>query len=156
MKPLKTITRIPFLLMVCMAIACSRPSKDSVEITQAAFGVYRTPQAGRTEFQPTRVVPFAIGQRYGWLIGVKTERPRIRWREELTLPSAPATWGSERVGTRNVAANNRSVVTEREVAAKSGYVFNAWEINPGDPRGHYTIKVTIEGGPPRVFEFELK
>ena len=157
MKAPGTIARIAFLMVVCAAsAACSRPGEGSVEITQATFGVYRTRQFGRTEFKPANVVPFAVGQQYGWLIRVETSEPRIRWREELILPSAPATWGSERVGTRTVAASNRSVVTERVVAAKSGFIFNAWKIEPGDPRGLYTIKVSIEDGPSRVFTFEVK
>ena len=149
------LARSMIVAIACMAGACNRPTPDVV-MTQATFGLYRTEQAGQAMFEPTRIVPLTAGQQYGWLIRLRTDRPRIRWREELTLPSPPRTWGKEKIGIRVLAANNRSIVTEREVRADSGYIFNAWKVEPGDPSGHYAITVSIEDGPSRKFAFELK
>src|ERR1700741_1211187 len=151
-----TLARSIFLALACLsAVACDHSPPDVV-ITHATFGVYRTRQAGQVVFEPSNVVPRAAGQQYGWLMRLKTSRPRIRWREELTLPSAPKTWGSERIGSRTIAADNQSVVTERDVRTGSGYIFNAWKVEPGDPLGHYTITVSIEDGPSRTFAFEVE
>jgi hypothetical protein len=147
--------RSMLVAIACMSGACNR-STPAVVVTQATFGLYRTEQAGQAIFEPTRVVPLAAGQQYGWLIRIRTDRPRIRWHEELTLPSSPQTWGKEQIGTRVLAANKRSIVTEREVRADSGYIFNAWKVEPGDPPGRYAITVSIEDGPSRTFAFELK
>src|SRR5262245_12758019 len=125
---MRTRTARTMALAACLAAAACRPAGEGpVEVTHAIFGVYRTPHVGRTEFEPTRVVPFAVGQRYGWLIGVKTARPRIRWREELVLPSPPATWGPRKIGSRRIAADNRSIVIEREVTVASGFIVHAWQ-----------------------------
>lgn len=158
MKALGVLARTAFAAAACLAAtACERsPPISAVVITHATFGLYRVEKTGQAAFTPARVVPFAVGQQYGWLIKLRTSRPSVRWREELVLPAAPATWGVERVGHRSVAANNRSIVTEREVSPRSGYIFNAWQIDPGDPRGRYTITVSIEDGPARRFAFEVK
>lgn len=157
----RAFTRLPLRVMACLAIAClaiaacNRTTPDVV-ITQATFGVYRTAQPGRSAFEASDVVPFVAGQQYGWLIRLDTSRPHVHWREELILPSAPKTWGSERVGYRTIAADNRSIVTERDVRTDSGYIFNAWKIEPGDPAGRYTLTVSIQDGPSHTFAFEVK
>jgi hypothetical protein len=146
------------LAIACLAMAaCHDPShRRDVVITQAMFGVYRAQQAGQFVLQPTEVVPHVAGQQYGWLIRLKTERSRVRWREELHLPAAPATWGSERIGKRSVSADQRTLVTEREVETRSGYIFNAWQVEQGDPVGRYTLQVTVDNGPSARFAFTVQ
>ncbi|WP_460713916.1 hypothetical protein [Lysobacter terrae] len=146
------------LAIACLAMAACRDAahQREVVITQATFGVYRTQEAGQVALQPTDIVPHMAGQQYGWLIRLKTDRSRVRWREELHLPDAPATWGSERIGRRSLSADKRTLVTEREVETRSGYIFNAWQVEPGDPVGRYTLQVTVENGPSARFAFTVK
>ncbi|WP_460764584.1 hypothetical protein [Lysobacter fragariae] len=145
------------VVLACALLAgCGQRQPPHVTITSATFGVFWTPARGSTRFIPTDVVPFAVGQRYGWLIHVHPAQARIQWREELTLPAAPATWGVERIGRREASTDPRTVVTQREVGAASGVIVNAWQIEPGDPRGDYTIKVTVAKGPSRTFHFQVR
>lgn len=155
MKSIHRIVAVSLLATACLAAASCRDTASPVVVTQATFGMYRTQVAGQAALQPTRHVPLSPGQQYGWLIRVKTARSRIRWREELRLPAPPLTWGSERIGVRAVSTDNRTIVTEREVDTRSGYIFNAWRVEPGDPAGRYTIVVSIEGGPSRHFVFDV-
>lgn len=155
MKAKPLIAAAFLVAMACLAAESCRNNAAPVVITQATFGVYRTQVAGQVALQSTRHVPLAPGQQYGWLIRLKTNRSRIRWREDLRLPAPPRTWGTERVGARAVSGDNRAIVTEREVDARSGYIFNAWQVEPGDPAGRYTIIVSIEDGPSRRFDFDL-
>jgi hypothetical protein len=155
MKAKPLIAAAFLVAMACLAAGSCRNNAAPVVITQATFGVYRTQVAGQVALQSTRHVPLAPGQQYGWLIRLKTNRSRIRWREDLRLPAPPRTWGTERVGARAVSGDNRAIVTEREVDARSGYIFNAWQVEPGDPAGRYTIIVSIEDGPSRRFDFDL-
>lgn len=151
-----TFARRLFLAMACLLATACRPTDQAVTVTQATFGVYRTEQAGQLILEPASTVPFSVGQQYGWVMRLRTSRQRIRWREELTLPSVPNTWGSERIGSRTITADNRSITTEREVSIDSGYIFNAWKIEPGDPTGHYRIVVSVEDGPSHTFSFDVK
>ena len=135
---------------------CADHADGDVVITEATFGLYRTREAGQVALQPADVVPRIPGQQYGWLIRLKTQRERVHWREELRLPDAPATWGRERIGTRSMSADQRTLITERDVETRSGYIFNAWQVEAGDPAGRYTLSVSIEHGPPRRFVFTVK
>ena len=47
-------------------------------------------------------------------------------------------------------------ILEREVPVEGNFLFNAWTISPGDPKGRHTMKVTIEDAPPVVFEFDIE
>jgi hypothetical protein len=151
-----TSARRLFLVVACLLATACRPADQAVAITQSTFGVYRTEQAGQMILEPASTVPFSVGQQYGWIMRLKTSRHRVRWREELTLPSVPRTWGRERIGSRTIASDDRSIITEREVSSDSGYIFNAWKIEPGDPIGHYRIVVSIEDGPSRTFSFDVE
>ena len=135
---------------------CADRASGDVEITEATFGLYRTREAGQFALQPADVVPRVPGQQYGWLIRLKTDRERVHWREALRLPGAPATWGRERVGTRSLSADKRTLITERDVETRSGYIFNAWQVEAGDPAGRYTMAVSIDDGPTARFAFTVK
>lgn len=130
-------------------------ARTSVEIEQAAFGVfYRTPD-GRIDFKPSKTVPLIPDQSFGWVIGVRTTKPTVKWREEFTVPAPPETWGPVQ-GRHEISADRKVSILEREVTPERGFVFNSWTIAPGDPKGRHVMKVTIEDAPPVVFEFDLE
>ena len=37
-----------------------------------------------------------------------------------------------------------------------GVIQNIWVVAPGDPKGHYIMRVTIDGGNQQVFEFDVQ
>ena len=131
------------------------PAEPTVRIEQSAFGVFRLTADGRVDFQPTKTVPLKPDQEFGWVIGVTTAKPMVRWREEFTVPTPPETWGPVE-GKHEISADRKVSILEREVTPDRGFLFNSWTISPGDPKGRHVIKVTIEDAPPVVFEFDVE
>src|SRR5262245_14096376 len=130
-------------------------SQSTVEIEHAAFGVFNQTPDGQVEFTPSKTVPMKPDQSFGWVIGVKTTKPTIKWREKFILPAAPETWGPTE-GKHEISADRKVSILEREVAPQMDQIFNVWTISPGDPKGHHIIEVTIEDARPIVFEFDVE
>jgi hypothetical protein len=130
-------------------------AQPSVQIEQAAFGVFNQAADGRIDFKPTRTVPLTPNTEFGWVIGVTTPKPTFRWREEFTVPTPPETWGPVE-GKHEISADRKVSILEREVTPERGFIFNSWTIAPGDPKGRHVIKVTVEDAPPVVFEFDIE
>jgi hypothetical protein len=166
MRRLFTLLVAPLVLALCACEQAKPPepparpaptarAEPAVQIEQAAFGVFdRTPD-GKVDFKPTKTVPSTPNQEFGWVIGVTTTKPTVRWREEFTLPAAPETWGPV-PGKHELSADRKVSILEREVAADGNFLFNAWTISPGDPKGRHIMKVTVEDAPPIVFEFDVE
>ena len=131
------------------------PAQPSVQIEQAAFGVFTVTADGRVDFKPTKTVPLTPNQEFGWVIGVTTTKPTVRWREEFTVPTPPETWGPVE-GKHEISADRKVSTLEREVTPERGFLFHSWSISPGDPKGRHVIKVTVEDAPPVVFEFDVE
>ena len=130
-------------------------AEPTVQIEQAAFGLLEQAPDGRVNFKPTKTVPLMPNQSFGWIIGVTTTKPTVKWREEFIVPEAPETWGPVE-GKHELSADRKVSILEREVMPERGFVFNSWTIAPGDPKGRHVIKVTIEDAPPVVFEFDVE
>ncbi len=131
-------------------------SKPAVRIVEAEFGLLSGLDTLRPTLTPTRTVPLVEGQQYGWRLKVNQRKTQLRWRESFTLPAAPQTWG-ETPGSvqQHISADQLTSVTERTEVASTGYLYNFWAVAPGDPAGHYVIKVSIDNGPTEVFEFDV-
>jgi hypothetical protein len=127
----------------------------SVQIVQSALGEFSRTPDGRVDFKPTRTVPLTPNTEFGWVIGLTTKKPTVKWREEFILPAAPETWGPVE-GKHELSADRKVSILEREVSTERGFVSNGWTIAPGDPKGRHVIKVTIEDAPPVVFEFDIE
>ena len=133
------------------------PLTPRVSIVRAEFGLFNSTESEEQAFVPTRTVPFTEKQSYGWVILLETKKPKIRWREEFTLPAAPATWGDvETQGSQSISEDRRVSITEREVETDQGLIFNSWAVAPGDPKGRYFIRVIVENSVEQVFEFDVK
>jgi len=133
------------------------PTANEVEIIRAEFGLFSPPESDQSLFVPSRTVPLIENQMYGWVIVLKTNRTRIKWREEFTLPSAPSTWGrTESHASQSVSEDGRVSVTESEVEPEDGFISHFWSVAPGDPPGRYVIRVIIENALERVFEFDVQ
>ena len=138
------------------AYAAPAPAAEpTVRVEQSAFGVFSLTADGRVDFKPTKTVPLKPNQEFGWVIGVTTTKPTVKWREEFTVPYPPETWGPVE-GKHEISADRKVSILEREVTLDRGFLFNTWTMAPGDPKGRHVIKVTIEDAPPVVFEFDVE
>jgi hypothetical protein len=130
---------------------------SNATVVKASFGTFKQSASGSFEFKEAAVVPLTPGQQYGWVIQLGDSPPKLRWLEELTLPSAPESWGpNEAIGTRTITDGARVSNTEREVEPVNDVIFNIWSVAPGDPSGHYKIRVFISGVKILDFEFEVR
>ena len=175
---MKNTTRIVWMLAVLStfavaanAQAAGKSAEDGastppavMEIAQATrvirgeFGLFsEDADGGEPHFVRSKTVPLVPGQSYGWVIAVRSNQQRIHWREELTLPASPVTWGApETQGRRALSDDGRVAITEREVDLGDGLIYNAWDVAAGDPQGRYRIRVFVEGTLAKVFEFDVR
>lgn len=133
------------------------PTVDTgFKVTSASFGLFDFPDK-KLKFTPTNVVPRVPNQSYGWIIGLQTDRKTVKWREKVTLPARPATWGEPLPkDTRVISKDGRVAITEREVPVDKGVIYNVWTISPGDPKGHYSVQVSIQHALAASFEFDVR
>ncbi|WP_143086027.1 hypothetical protein [Formivibrio citricus] len=159
----RLITHLSLVALVLCGPVFASPSNptdspsSAVEVVSADFGLFNSAESGNPPFEPAKVVPLTPNQGYGWVMLLRTDKPKIKWREEFTLPAKPDTWGNpEPLGTRSVSTDGRVSITEREVSPERGIIFNSWAVAPGDPKGRYVIRVFIEGVLASVFEFDVQ
>lgn len=151
-----------FLISSSSGAISALPEKSTnaavaTKVTGGEFGLFNISDPSKPSFVPSAFVPLVPDQAYGWVIHVRTDKAKIKWREEFTLPVKPTTWGAvEPVGERSVSNDGRTSVTEREVIPDQGVIFNSWSVAPGDPKGSYIIRVFIEGSLAKTFKFEVK
>ena len=140
------------------ALLDETPPIPDIEVIRAEFGLFNSSPSGEWVLTPSSIVPFKKGQHYGWSILLKTSKPRVKWREEFTLPSPPSTWGNDEFSVvhQTVTRDRLTSVVEVDAIPINGVIQSIWEVVPGDPQGHYIIWVTIDGGNPQLFEFDVR
>lgn len=161
---MKKLVALMFLLGVSISqplLAAGQELRPAVSakvaVVGARFGVFQVSSLGLAGFSPATTVPLKPGQAYGWVIDLKTNQTEVSWKEEFTLPAKPATWGiPEPLGSRSTSSDGRTTTTQRRVSLDRGTIFNAWSVAPGDPAGRYVIRVSVEGLPAQVFEFDVR
>ena len=146
-----------FLLTVFLMCPAVGHAGD-VEITHAVFGIFNPPAAGAPGFVPTTTVPLVPGQTYGWIMTLKTTKSSVHWREEFTLPAA-APWNGpvDPQASTSVSADKTTSVTEMDQPiGQVPIIFHGWSVAQGDPKGHYKIRVIVDGTLEQVFEFDVQ
>ena len=134
-----------------------QPHSRDIEIYRAEFGLFSRGGRGQPFFTPGTKVPLKEGQAYGWLIQVGTNQSKVKWREELTLPSAPQTWGNaDKAKAPRLSDDRKTSVTEGEAEPTVGLISHSWRVAPGDPKGRYTIRLVLEDNLSRTFEFHVE
>lgn len=134
------------------ATSSKLPPPAPFRVLKAEFGIVT-----RDGFRPSTKVPLKEGQGFGWLIQLETPRDKIRWREEIRLPAPPQTWDAgEGNGKHTLSADRRTSILERETPLYDGFIYNMWQISPGDPRGRYTMRVMVEDLLVSTFEFDVE
>ena len=130
-----------------------------VEIVGAEFGIFSTGAKGEQVFEPSNVVPHRLGQRYGWIVEVRSRLRSVSVREEYLLPSQGkdlAKQGDSDTETINIKLPRRSQVSQRQLVPVDGKVFGEWSIGPQEPAGHRHLQVIVENEIAGDFEFDVQ
>jgi len=142
------------LIFTCaLAFAGIAAAAPPVEIVGAEFGIFEEVAPRELAFEPTRVVPHKEGQRYGWVIEVRTTKRHLSVREEYLLPSR--TLEASKDGTVVIPLDRRAQVSERQLAPVDGRIYGEWAVGPGEPAGQRRLEVIVEGQAVS-FEYELR
>ena len=128
-----------------------------VEVVHAEFGLFDTSNPRETLFEPSRVVPHRVGQRYGWVIDVRTSRRSLSVREEYLLANPVKTEAAQVAdNTVVIPMERRNQVSQRQLVPQEGRIFGEWEIGPGEPAGRRHLQVVVEGEVAASYEYEVK
>ena len=96
------------------------------------------------------------GQRYGWVIELRTKVRAVSVSEEYILPPLTETKPdplAEALGLKN---ERRNQVSQRRLVPVEGKIYGEWEIGPQEPAGKRTLQVIVEGAEPVRFEYEVR
>ena len=144
----------------------------------SVFGILTVDAAGNPQFVPANEVPNVAKQAYGWFIWVGDSIRPVRSTETFTLTRPPArrspaesepsifrsgnegmviTKDQTAVRTENpsISTDGRTGINQIESTPLDGFIWNSWEVEPGDPPGSYEIAVSLRGGRTETFSFSL-
>jgi hypothetical protein len=155
------MSRRVFLLLCAIGLAgaANAAPPAPVEIVSAEFGIFDASTPGELAFEPTAVVPQREGQRYGWIIELRTKKRSLSVREEYLLPTAATAAGTKMnaAGDRlDVPLPRRNQVSQRQLVPVDGRIYGEWAIGPGEPAGRRHLQVIVEGEVAGSFEYEVK
>lgn len=148
------------VLAATTTFAASQASAPApVDIVNAEFGLFDDRNPRELVFEPGDVVPHQVGQRYGWIIEVRTTKRSLSVSEEYLLPTAapsltlPANSAAE---VWNIPQARRNQVSQRQLVPVDGKIYGEWAIGPNEPAGHRHLQVLIEGQVAASFEYDVK
>lgn len=134
----------------------------ALEIVSAEFGIFDDSLPGELALEPTSEVPHVVGQRYGWVIQVRSEQRSLSVREEYVRPNLPAARPSAADGdaalreSLEVPVSRRSQVSQRQLVPVDGMIYGEWAVGPNEPAGYRQLRVVIEGRVEANFEYDVK
>lgn len=152
------------LMLACVLVAGvsfaagPNPKDAPVEIVSAEFGIFDDSNPGELVFEPTTVVPHRLGQRYGWIIEVRTARRSVAVREEYLMPlrAAVPEDAAPTGDSVTIPLQRRNQVSQRQLVPVAGRIYGEWAVGPGEPAGHRHLQVVVEGQPGISFEYDVK
>lgn len=150
--------RAATLMLMVVAGSSSATDAASVEIVSAEFGTFDASNPREMLFLPTSVVPHTLGQRYGWIIELRTGKRSLSVREEYllassgTVPKVPASSGE----TLLIPLDRHNQVSQRQLVPVDGKIYGEWAIGPSEPAGHRHLQIVIEGQVAADFEYDVK
>ena len=135
------------------------PAVTKLELVSAEFGVFYATDAGEQVFEPSAVVPHKVGQRYGWVIEVRTGYRSLGVREEYLLASLSKI--EEKDGdifsdNFKILLPRRNQVSQRQLVPVDGKILGEWAIGAEEPAGRRHLQVFVENQLAADFEFEVK
>ncbi len=149
-----------FFGLTLLVFTAALAQAQSVEILNAEFGVFDTSNPRETIFEPTLVVPHQEGQRYGWVIEVRTAQRRLGVREEYLLPTAATEAGPsgnlKNGSSLSIPLPRRNQVSQRQLVPIDGRIYGEWAIGRGEPAGRRHLQVIVEDQLAGSFEYEVK
>lgn len=152
--------RLIFAFATATGVAHAAPPAPPapIEIISAEFGIFHDGKPNELVFEPTNIVPRKNGQRYGWIIEVRTTRRTLAVREEYLLPKQkPVKEATDPVSKNLLAPTPRlSQVSQRQLVPVDGQIFGEWATGPDEPAGHRHLQVVVEGQVAGSFEFDVK
>jgi len=154
---MKTLILICVWLVGITIAAAAEPL--AVDIISAEFGRFDARNPREIVFEPGDVVPHQVGQRYGWIIEVRTSKRSLSVSEEYLLPSAEATRtspDSSATEVWNIPQGRSNQVSQRQLVPVDGKIYGEWAIGPNEPAGHRHLQVLIEGRVAASFEYDVK
>lgn len=143
------------MLLVAPVVFLGGAQAKGVEIVRAEFGIFDVTNPRETLFEPSRIVPHRAGQRYGWVIEVRTQLRSLSVREEYLLPAAGKI-ESPNANTVVIPFERRNQVSQRQLVPQEGRIFGEWEVGPNEPPGRRHLQVVVEGEVAADFEYEVK
>lgn len=151
------MTRHALALACLLAGSTALAAPPAVEIVGAEFGLFTEGQDNEILFQPSTTVPRAVGQRYGWIIELRTKQRSLAVREEYLLPEMPGAREPDSQVAKNLHVPDlrRSQVSQRQLVPVDGQIVGEWSIGPDEPAGKRRLQVTVEGQT-TTFAFEVK
>lgn len=156
------LRRLLCLLLLAGNVLAAPPksSDGGVEIVNATFGLFDASNPKNIRFEPGLLVPLKEGQRYGWIIDVKTKRRSLSVREEYIIPTAATEAGPTgnlaEQGSLTIPLPRRNQVSQRQLVPVRGQIYGEWAIGPGEPPGKRHLQVIVEGQVAGSFEYEVR
>ena len=155
------------LLALALPAHAATPVPDApVEIVSSQFGIFDASTPGELSFEPTTLIPRVMGQRYGWIIELKTSKRNVSVREEylIALPAKGAanaangaeTEKDEYLDSFRQAPQRRNQVSQRQLAPVDGQIYGEWFVGKNEPAGHRRLQVFVEGKLAATFEYDMK
>ena len=154
----RTLLLVPALVAGISLAAAQAPKAAAVEIVGAEFGIFDESKPGELVFEPTKAVPHRVGQRYGWIVEVRTAKRSLAVREEYLLPLPPQAKEAEGApgGSLKIPLQRRNQVSQRQLVPVDGKIYGEWSVGPHEPAGHRHLQVVIEGQLGADFEYDVK
>jgi hypothetical protein len=159
-----------FAALLAGAVQAAAPVVETpVDIVSSQFGIFDASTPGELSFEPTTLIPRVMGQRYGWIIELKTSKRNVSVREEylIALPAKGAASTSN--GSNNTEAEKdeyldsfrqapqrRNQVSQRQLAPVDGQIYGEWFVGKNEPAGHRRLQVFVEGKLAATFEYDMK
>ncbi len=122
--------------------------------THALFG-YIDPEDPDSSFQVSPEVPLKVGVYYGWALKLVDGAPNtVTVGETLQLPE-PARIFRINTEKSQVSEDGSTVSSRLKLSAEDGWLFNFWQLTPGDPYGEYRLDLDFESQPVVSFSFKV-
>lgn len=157
------ISRVSLAVLTALSLqagvaSAADPAPPAVEIVNAEFGIFDDSKKGELAFEPGTVVPHRVGQRYGWVIELRTKKRSVAVREEYLLPSKATAKELEPGGGGSmvIPMERVSQVSQRQLVPVGGKIYGVWSVGPQEPDGHRHLQVVVEGQVAASFEYDVK
>jgi hypothetical protein len=152
--------RTPLLWLVVAISGCGS-SDVGVKITSFDVGIF---DASNGEFTATKVVPFKVGQLYGYQLSLSSTSGVVHLKEVLDLPGA-ATWAdstNDPAAVKNLGAettnNGKTHIQQYKIECgdRTAVFRQKYRIAESDPRGPYKFTIYLDGQLAYESEFVLR